>query len=173
MKNKIYLKIGLGIALFLGACVAKDKTPNLAVDNFVVEKYLGNWYEIARLDHSFEKNCEKVQANYSLIENSDKIKVINSCIRNGKKDSAKAVANFAKSPKIGHLEVSFFRPFYGNYKIIYLDEKYETAIIDGGSYEYFWILSRKEKIEKKQLDDLLIKAEKFGFDTKKLIFTKQ
>ena len=156
----------------LFSCCRYEKTNNKVVENFKADKYLGTWYEIARLDHSFERGCSNVSANYSKKENGE-IKVVNKCIKNGKEKSAQARAHFKNNdPNSGHLRVSFFWPFYGNYKIIYLDEKYQTAIIDGGSTKYFWILSRQKSIPKDVLENLLVKARKAGFDTSKLIYTK-
>ena len=163
----------LSLLTFVFSCSSHQKTNNKVVENFEVEKYLGTWYEIARLDHSFERGCSNVFAEYSKKEDGG-IKVVNTCAKNGKTKSAQARAHFkgGDSSK-GFLRVSFFWPFYGNYKIIYLDESYQTAMIDGGNTGYFWILSRQKSIPESELKVLLKKAEDFGFDVSKLIFTKQ
>lgn len=163
----------ISLVLFLFSCNGHEKTNNKVVENFQVEKYLGKWYEIARLDHSFERGCSNVFAEYSKKE-SGKIKVVNTCEKNGKKESAQARAHFKNDDSTkGHLRVSFFWPFYGNYKIVYLGENYETVIIDGGNTGYFWILSRQKTISEQVMKKLLKKAENFGFDVSKLIFTEQ
>ncbi len=168
MKNLI-----LAVLFFAFSCSHGQKTNNKVVENFEIDKYLGVWYEIARLDHSFEKGCSNVYATYSKKENGD-IKVVNTCTRNGKEDSAQARAHFKNDESDrGHLRVSFFWPFYGDYKIIYLNRNYQIAMIDGGSTEYFWILSRQKTIPGSIMEKLLQKAREAGFDTSKLIFTKQ
>lgn len=167
--KKIFTTI---VVLFLFSCSHGQKTNNEVVENFEIDKYLGVWYEIARLDHSFERGCSNVFATYSKKENGD-IEVVNTCTRNGEKDSAEARAHFKNDESNkGHLRVSFFWPFYGDYKIIYLNRNYQIALIDGGSSEYFWILSRQKTIPNHIMSKLLKKAEAAGFDTSKLIFTK-
>lgn len=168
MKNNI---IFLLLCFFVSSCSSYEKTNNQAVLGFDIDKYLGRWYEIARLDHAFERGCSNVYADYKKISD-DKIKVINRCVVNEKEKVANGVAHFADKKDVGHLKVSFFRPFYGDYKVVYLTKDYSIAIIDGGNKGYFWILSRQKIIKKNQLKKLLIKAESFGFDTSKLIFTK-
>lgn len=164
-------KIILLLAFFtLSSCSTAPKTNNEAINNFSIDKYLGKWYEIVRYDHSFEKGCEDVYAIYK--KKNDHIKVVNRCLKNGKEKIANGIAHFKDNPQVGHLKVSFFRPFYGNYKIIYLDKNYQYAIIDGGTYDYFWLLARENKISSNKLEFLLKKAEKFGYDRKKMIFTK-
>ena len=159
--------------LLMASCGDGQKTNNKVVENFELKRYLGTWYEIVRLDHSFEMGCSKVYANYSRKENGD-IKVVNRCVKDGKEKSAKARAHFKNGDSSkGHLKVSFFWPFYGDYKIIYLDKEYRTAIVDGGTTDYFWILSRSKSISSAKLLDLLKRAEEFGFDSSKFIFTKQ
>lgn len=171
MKIKILTIFFFATFATIFSCSKVQKTNNQAIANFEAEKYLGNWYEIARYDHSFEKNCENVVANYS--KKGKKIQVLNSCVKNGVLKSAKAIAYFKENPQIAHLKVSFFRPFYGDYKVIYIDEDYENAIIDGGTYNYFWILSRNKKLQDKKLNFLLQKAKEFGYEKEKMIFTKQ
>lgn len=158
--------------LFIFSCAKSSQTNNKAIANFDVSKYLGKWYEIARYNHIFEKNCQKVTAQYSLLENN-KIQVINKCFKNGEEKIATGKAHFVGDKNIAHLKVTFFWPFYGDYKVIYLDKNYSNAIIDGGSYDYFWILSREKKLTKHQLEKLILKAESFGYERKKMIFVEQ
>ncbi len=164
-----FLSIFLAYAIF--SCSNGVKTNNNAVKDFKIEKYLGKWYEIARYDHSFERGCENVSANYSLKENN-KIKIVNKCIKNDKEKIAKATGYFLKSKDIAHLKVTFFWPFYGNYKVIYIDKNYENAIIDGGTYDYFWILSRNKNPDQRILEFLIKKAQIFGYKKEQMIFAK-
>lgn len=146
------------------------KSTNIkVVDNFDVKKYMGTWYEIARLENSFEKGCSKAKANYTLRDDGG-VDVVNSCVKDGKQQVADGTAYFKVAPTVGSLKVSFFWPFYGSYNIIFLDKDYQYALVEGGSYNYFWILSRKPELDKKTLNMLLEKAKKFGFETKELIY---
>lgn len=142
------------------------------MDNFVLEKYLGRWYEIARLDHSFERGLTKVSADYSLRDDGG-VKVINRGYSEKDKQWKEAIgrAYFVKSPDIGYLKVSFFRPFYGSYVIFELDhEKYQYSLVCGPDRSYLWILARTQKIDYELKNMLITKAKALGFETEKLIF---
>lgn len=142
------------------------------VDGFDVNRYLGTWYEIVRLDHSFEKGLEKVTAHYSLREDGG-VRVINSGYDPRKKEwkEAQGRAYFVDSPTVGRLKVSFFGPFYGSYNIIALDkERYEYALVCGPNTSYLWILSRTPEMERGLLNLLIDKAKRWGFKTEDLIF---
>jgi apolipoprotein D and lipocalin family protein len=151
--------------------IREDISP---VNDFDIERYLGTWYEIARLDHSFERGLEKVTARYSVRADGG-IDVVNRGF-NPKKmkwKEATGKAYFVGDPKIGLLKVSFWGPFYGGYNIIELDKKdYSYALICGPDKSYLWILSRKPAMDKQVKSDLVVKAKSLGFDTDKLIFVK-
>jgi apolipoprotein D and lipocalin family protein len=148
--------------------------PNMKpVFNFELNKYLGNWFEIARLPASFENNLIEVTATYSLNKNG-KVKVENSGINKNttKMKIAIGKAKIAKTIDIGYLKVSFFWPFYADYLILELDSNYQYAMV-ASSQKYLWILSRTPKMEKGILDNLIEKAKSLGFATDKLYFTPQ
>lgn len=165
MKAALTLIISL-----LFSCTKADSITSHPINNFDVNKYLGKWYEIARTDNRFEKNCTDVNANYSLRHDGG-LNVVNKCFVNGKEKIAKGRAYFKKSKNIASLKVTFFWPFYGNYNVVYLDDSYQYAIVDGGSKEYLWILSRKKFVDHKTLTMLLEKINQNGFDPQTLIYT--
>ncbi|MEQ1602525.1 MAG: lipocalin family protein, partial [Methylophilaceae bacterium] len=141
---------------------------------FEANKYLGTWYEIARLDHSFERGLEKVTANYSLREDGG-IKVINRGFDVKKQQWQEAIgkAYFVENANVGKLKVSFFGPFYGAYNIIALDkDHYQYVMLCGPDRSYFWILSRTPQLDPAIQQELLAKAKLLGFATDKLIFVK-
>ena len=146
-----------------------------AVDNFKIEKYLGTWYEIARLDHSFERGLTNVSATYTLRDDGG-IDVLNKGF-NPKKEKwneIKGKAYFIKDKNLGRLKVTFFWPFYGSYNVINLDkENYSYALVCGPKRSYLWILAREKSLEKPVIDDLIKTAGNLGFETDKLIFVKQ
>ncbi|WP_318443318.1 lipocalin family protein [Photobacterium leiognathi] len=157
----------------LNGCTGKPETIT-PVSSFELNKYLGTWYEIARLDHSFERNLDKVSATYSM--NADgSVKVINKGFNTQKQQWKEAVgkAKFVKTQDIGYLKVSFFGPFYGSYIIFYLEPDYSTALISSYNYEYLWLLSRQKQLTNEQLQKYLTIAQQAGFDTSKLIFPNQ
>jgi len=145
------------------------------VKGFELERYLGTWYEIARLDHSFEQDLSHVTASYSLRPDG-KIEVLNRGF-NAKKDKwvqARAMAVFSGDENVGSLKVTFFWPFAGGYNILALDrENYQYAMVCGNSRKYLWILAYRPQMEKDQLDELLRQAEKWGFQTENLIYPVQ
>lgn len=160
------------LSLFLASCSTKQ-TDLKTVEKVDLERYLGSWYEIARYEHSFQKDCKNVKANYSLREDK-KIQVVNSCTKistNEFKD-AKAIA-YSVDETNSKLKVSFFRPFYGDYWILDLDKDYKYVIIGTPSKEYLWILSREKIMNDELLNKLLEKITSLGFDKSKLIYTIQ
>ena len=172
--RKNILKIILLLApllFFLGCSTKYAHLPtNKSVD---INAYTGTWYEIARFEHFFEKDCKNVTATYTL-KNDGKIGVINKCtnIQDNEKKEATAIA-YAIDNTNSKLKVSFFRPFYGDYWIIDVDKDYKVALVGSPSREYLWILSRDKKIDTKIKEELILKASKLGFDTKKFIWTIQ
>lgn len=145
-----------------------------SIKDFDSQKYLGKWYEIARLDHNFERGLDYVTATYSIKDNG-KIKVLNQGINSEGRTSTTVGKAYVKDTKenLGELRVSFFWIFYAKYRIIYLDKEYETAIVTSGKKKYLWILARKPILEKDKLDELISFCKKKGYNTEKLIFPKQ
>lgn len=142
---------------------------------FEVEKYLGTWYEIARFDHSFEKNMQGVTANYSMREDG-KISVLNQGYKNGFSGEISQAMGKAKIPNINEprrLKVSFFWIFYADYFILELDKDYQYAVIGSSSPNYLWILSRTPTLGKDTTESILTKLVQRGYDTKKLIWVQQ
>jgi apolipoprotein D and lipocalin family protein len=145
------------------------------VEGFDKSRYLGKWYEIARLDHSFERGLEQVTARYS--ERSDGgVDVLNKGFNTekGEWEDAQGKAYFVGEETTGHLKVSFFGPFYASYVIAYLDkENYQYALVTGPDTEYLWILSRTPELPKDITQKLVARAEALGFNTSDLIYVKQ
>lgn len=155
----------------LTACASADKTmkspDTTPVTGFTLERYLGTWYEIARFPNTFEKNLVGVTANYSMKENG-MVKVLNAGYKNsldGKHKTATGKAKFAGDPGTGHLKVSFFLFFYGDYYILKLDkEAYQWALVGGSSSNYLWILSREPQMDEKVYQELVDEAVSRGYD---------
>ncbi len=170
MKNIILFLM----ALILTGCMGMPEkvTP---VSDFDLEKYLGKWYEIARLDHSFERDLEQVTAEYSLRSDGG-VMVVNRGFLKKKNEwrEAEGKAYFVDSPNVGYLKVSFFGPFYGSYVIFGLDqERYQYAFISGPDLSYLWLLSRKPVLEPEVVNRFIKEAGRLGFNTENLIFVEQ
>lgn len=146
-----------------------------AVDGFEVNRYLGTWYEIARLDHRFERGLENISATYALRDDGG-VDVSNKGwdTTAGEWHEAQGKAYFVEQPDKGRLKVSFFGPFYGGYNIIELDKKdYAYSMVAGPDRSYLWILSRTKQLPEPTLRALIDRAKTLGFATDQLIFTKQ
>ena len=167
-------KISILLALFLAGCVGIPGNVK-PVDDFRLDKYLGKWYEIARLDHSFERGLTRVTADYSLRSDGG-VRVLNrgySAKENAWKE-AEGKAYFVDGADRGYLKVSFFGPFYGSYVVFALDhENYQYALVCGPDKTYLWILSRTPEMRQEVRDKLVAQAAAAGFDTSKLIFVDQ
>jgi len=145
------------------------------VSGFEVDRYLGTWYEIARLDHSFERGLEQVSAEYSLRDDGG-IRVVNQGYDKIKQrwKRTEGKAYFIGDSDVGRLRVSFFGPFYGGYNIIDLDQQsYRYALVAGPDKSYLWILARQPQLDKSITERLLSKASALGFDISRMIFVEQ
>lgn len=166
-------RLSIAWIFFLTGCVGIPDNVK-PVDDFRLEKYLGKWYEIARLDHSFERGLTRVTAEYSLRDDGG-IRVLNRGYSEKDKEwkEAEGKAYFVQRTDQGYLKVSFFGPFFGSYIVFELDhENYRYALVSGPEKSYFWILARSPEIEKNLRDTLIAKAAARGFDTSKLIFVE-
>ena len=135
-----------------------------------LDKYLGKWYEIARFDHSFERDMEKVTAEYKLLPDGH-IKVINSGYRDGK---FKETIGKAKTTNTsGLLRVSFFMNFYSDYRVLMIDKDYNYVLVGSSSPKYLWILSRTPQLDEEVLESIIDAAQEKGYDTDNLIFVEQ
>lgn len=164
------LLFGLLISSFLLGCSVKPPSDITPVINFELPRYLGTWYEIARIDNRFEKGLSQVSADYSLRDDGG-VKVVNRGWNDKKQKWEQSIgkAYFVKSPQEGALKVSFFGPFYGGYNIIKIDEGYQTALVISDNKNYLWILSRTPKISQKKLEEYLSFAEENGFDRDRIM----
>lgn len=164
----------LSVLVFLSGCVgiAPGITP---VGDFELERYLGKWYEIARLDHSFERGLEQVTAEYSLRDDGG-VKVLNKgySTSNKKWKSAEGKAYFVSDEDVGHLKVSFFGPIYGSYAIFELDkDEYQYSFVASYNKSYLWLLAREPTVDQNVIDKFLAMARQLGYQTEELIFVKQ
>jgi apolipoprotein D and lipocalin family protein len=171
--NHSFLKIVSLTTLLccLTACVGVPEGVE-PVSGFELDRYLGKWYEIARLDHSFERGLSKVSAEYSLREDGG-VKVVNRGFDQDKNEWNEAVgkAFFIGEPSIGQLKVSFFGPFYGAYNILALDKQdYQYSLVSGPDRSYLWILARSPGLEQSTIDSLVNEAKSLGFQTEELIY---
>jgi len=175
MKSKYIapVLIGAGIAFALYSCGSMIPKKAVAVTNFDKAKYLGKWYEIARLDYKWERDLDNVTAEYSLNENGT-IKVDNKGynVKKDKWEESIGKAKFVKKDNIGMLKVSFFGPFYSGYNVIAVDNDYKYALVAGESLKYMWILSREKTIPEGVKADFLIKAREIGYEVSDLVWVK-
>ncbi len=143
----------------------------VAVKPFDTLKYLGKWYEIARLDFKYERDLNNTTAEYSLNDNGT-IRVKNQGYNTKKGEWKQAIgkAKFVGEDNIGMLKVSFFGPFYAGYNVIAIDDEYRYALIAGKSLKYLWILSRETTIPVEMKDTYLKMAEEIGYITSDLIW---
>ncbi|MDC0974125.1 lipocalin family protein [Luminiphilus sp.] len=141
------------------------------VSQFDTEQYLGTWYEIARLDHSFERNLERVTATYGLNEDGS-ISVLNKGFNTEKGEwrQADGVAKPMGSSDIAHLKVSFFGPFYGTYAVFELADDYSHAFVSGYNTDYLWLLAREPDVSAEVRQRFINESQALGFDTSKLIW---
>ncbi|MBU0691390.1 lipocalin family protein [bacterium] len=156
--------------------------PLRAAADIDIERYMGTWYEIARLPNWFQKKCAgDVTAAYTLQDNGT-ILVVNRCRKaGGQMVQAEGLAKQANmnGPNT-KLKVRFapaflsFLPFvWGNYWIIDLAPDYRYAVIGEPDRKYLWILSRSPAMDEITLQTVLDKVREQGYDLTDLIRTEQ
>ena len=171
--NKYLVFLIIISVLILVSCASpqdKDLPPLKTVNQVDLNKYIGLWYEIAKIPNSFQDQCDHgTTAEYKILEDGD-IQVINKCYdKNGEPDIADGIAKVVDKTSNAKLEVSFFsilgiRPFWGDYWIIGLDENYQWAVVGTPSRKYGWILSRTPSLEDDTMNQIfsLLKTEKYN-----------
>lgn len=160
----------LVVTFIISGCTGLP-TKVVPVDGFDADRYLGTWYEIARLDHRFERGLSNVTANYSLREDGGiVVKNRGYAEKKGEWKDATGKAYFVGDKSTGHLKVSFFGPFYGSYAVFELDkDNYQYAFVSGNTTKYLWMLSRTPQVSDELLAEFKTRASSLGFDTSKLI----
>lgn len=171
---KLGLLAGLSVSLLLSACTGMPEGVK-PVSGFELDRYLGEWYEIARLDHSFERGLSRVTAEYSLRDDGG-VRVVNRgfSAEKGEWDEAEGKAYFVESLDLGYLKVSFFGPFYGSYVVFELDQEgYQYAFVSGWNTSYLWLLARTPTVSMEVLQRFIERSKALGFDTDSLVLVDQ
>lgn len=178
-KKRGLLIVSGTLAAISGVLIAKKLAPTIpskaqAVQHFDLSKYLGRWYEIARMDFYFEKNLVKTSAHYGLNQDGS-VSVLNKGWNYKKKKwvSAHGKAKFINDEGEAKLKVSFFGPFYSGYNVIDIDPDYKFALVAGKNLKYLWILSRHKELPENIKLQFLNKAEEVGYDISKLYWVPQ
>jgi len=173
LRNAILLATLGVIIISYASCSVTIPKGATAVKPFQKEKYLGTWYEIARMDFKFEKDLNNVTATYSLKEDGT-IKVDNKGYNFVKKEWKQSIgkAKFVNESNEARLKVSFFGPFYAGYNVIEIDKDYQYALVVGNNLDYIWILSRTKTIPDNVKQAYLTKAQSLGYKTAELVWTK-
>ena len=171
MNNLLFwFAVALGVFFVVGAwtgCTSCGSALDIpVVRHFEVARYLGTWHEIARLPKWFERGLRGVTATYEL--DGGTLKITNRGFRDGKEKVSTAVGHFAGTANEGAFRVSFFRPFYGDYRIIWLSPEYDLALVTGDDRSSLWILARTAEIPSGKLDLLVEQAARWGFDVSQL-----
>ncbi|UVA81879.1 lipocalin family protein [Pandoraea commovens] len=158
--------------ILLSACASTKPPPGVVpVSPFDIGRYEGRWYELARLDHSFERGMTDVSATYTPAQDGS-VKVQNRGFDpvSGRWKEAIGKARFTGAPTIASLKVSFFGPFYGGYHVAALDPDYRWALVLGPDTGYCWILAREKHIDDAQMKQIVARAKTLGVDTESLIW---
>ena len=160
------------LGLLLTGCASTQPPLGVtAVTSFDVQRYAGRWYEIARLDHSFERDMTDVSAVYT-VQPDGSVRVVNRGYRSASGQWREAVgkALFTGAPTTASLKVSFFGPFYGGYHVAALDPDYRWALVIGPNTGYAWILARDKQLPAAQRNTIVARAQALGIDTGALIW---
>ena len=175
MKYRLFILVICG---YFGAvstdALSFSRLPAKPIENFNLSKYLGTWYEIVRIENSFEEGLTNVTATYSLREDG-LVKVVNKGFEIDDKewDEAEGYAEFAETENKAHLEVTFFWPFYADYVVFEVGQDYEYAFVTSDSKDYLWLLARDPIVDQSLIDRFLKIAHEGGFKVSDLVFVPQ
>jgi lipocalin len=167
MKKFIFMAI---LASMFTGCESSNKVDNTPVHSLDLNRYLGYWYEVARFDHPFERGIYYSMARYTMREDG-KIDVLNTGIKDGRAEESKGIAKTTEVP--GLLRVSFFGPFYSDYRVLMIDDDYQYALVGGHNHKYLWILSRTPQLDEATKASIVAEADRRGYDVNRLIWVKQ
>ena len=167
MKKFIFMAI---LASMFVGCESANKVDNSTVATLDLNRYLGYWYEIARYDHAFERGIYYSMARYTMRDDG-KIDVLNTGIKDGRAKESEGIAKTTEVP--GLLKVSFFGPFYSDYRVLMVDQDYQHALVGGSNHKYLWILSRTPQLDEATKASILAEADRRGYDTTRRIWVKQ
>lgn len=154
--------------ILIGCTTTKSSIPT--VTKFEIDRYMGTWYEIARLDHSFERGLSDVSATYTLLDDG-RVRVLNRGvkIKTGERTQIEGKARIRKGAGPAELSVTFFWPFSGAYRIIALEEDYSHAMVCSSGLGYLWILARSPQYDSAIYRKYIELAEKYGFKVEDLL----
>ena len=159
--------------ILLTGCLGYPKNIE-PVTGFELDRYLGKWYEIARLDHTFERGLSKVSADYAIRKDGGvSVKNRGFMAASGKWKEAIGKAYFVGATDTGYLKVSFFGPFYGSYVVFELDKDYRYAFVTSSNKSYLWFLSRTPTVSDEMKKRFTMKADELDFETEGLIWVDQ
>lgn len=168
-------------ALACAAGLAQAAEPLTAVPALDVPRYMGTWYEIAKLPNWFQRKCaSSTRAQYSL-QADGRVQVANSCrLASGEFDDALGVARqigAGNSPKLkvrfAPAWLSLIPAVWGDYWVVELDDNYQWAAVSEPGRQYLWILSRSPRMEPAVYADVLARLARKGLDLQKLELTRQ
>ena len=163
---KIFLSAA-ALLLLNGCALFVESVELPPVKHFELPRYLGVWHEIARLPNPYEKGMTHVTAEY-LLRPDGRLLIRNCGMKDGERHCAEAVGDPAGAPEQGLLRISYFRPFYGEYRIIRLNDAYTTAVVTGSRMNRLWILARTPEIPKAEFQQIIAWLTAHGFDLSEL-----
>lgn len=152
------------------SCSGSARIDNSPVKTLNVERYMGEWFEIARFDHAFERGMEQCRTSYVLL-NDGKVQITNRGVKKGKWRTAEGKAKTTETP--GLLRVSFFWPFYSDYRVLMVADDYSYALVGSRSDSYLWILARSPRLGDEQRQKIIDEALRRGYRPERLIWVKQ
>ena len=164
------LFVVLAMVMALAGCKSKPNVDLSVEGDFDIEKYLGEWYEIARFDFSYERGMTRCKSVYA-VRWDGVMEFVSTGIKHGEPKYAKGGIKTSDVPRI--LRFSYWGPTYSDYRILMIDEDYTWALIGGDDAKHLWILSRTPEMQEPVRDTILAEAARRGFDTGKFVGTEQ
>ena len=169
-KKTMLLALAMLIFALTAYAESRKQLNTTTVTNLDLQKFMGRWYEIARLDNRFERGMTDVVAEYTLLDDGT-IRIVNSGMRDGKYHQT--VGRGKVSSEVGRLRVSFFMFFFSDYNILEMAQDGQWVLVGGNSPKYLWILSREKQLPADVINHIIGLARGRGYDTNALIFSAE
>lgn len=167
------------VGVLAGGCASDAPAPMHTVTGFDLQRYLGEWHQVAAIPAWFQSDCAtNTRANYALGDDG-LMEVLNSCeTADGSINQAEARARFLAYDSHGKLEVTFVEvlgawvwPAAGDYWIIGLDTDYQWSVVGEPSREFAWVLARSQTLDTQTLRNIRQILEREAYDSCALLLT--
>ena len=156
---------------------AEAGSPLRTVGAVDLSRYMGRWFEIAKIPNRFQRRCARDTTATYVLRTDGNVDVINRCVEeDGDEVVARGLAKVVDMQTRAQLKVSFVRLlgvrlFWGKYWVIGLDPEYQWALVGEPKRKYGWILARNSLLTPEQWEEIRDLLRANGYDPGRFVTT--